>query len=320
MALRRVVVTFGGWMAALAVLAFAFPSIRTGAFAILGLSSSAAIIYGVRRYRPSRAWAWFAMAAVPALAAASGVLYVLLPGQIGQLKPYLWAVLLLRFAMFVFAVIGLVGLARVVAYGPEHLRSSLIDVVILLFGAGLLAGTVAALPYVFGPDLPDFVEVARAVYAVTDVVIVVAVFNLVTGVRWSVPAGLLAVGTLAFLCIDAVYLLGDTDAAWPTGTAWDLGWILFGGAWGVAALLPDMADLRAPGRASNSPAPIRFVFGGGCIAVAVGPAARRVGGTTVVVRAGADRGIHDHARFGTRPLGRGHAGVAPAGIRRTRPA
>ena len=257
---RRLVVIFSGWMAVLTVLAFAVPAISTVAFAILGLSSTAAIIYGVRSYRPSRAWAWLAIAAVPALASAAGVLYVLLPGHIGHLKQYLWAVLLLRFAVFAIALIGLVGLAHTLTSGSKHLRTSLIDVVILLLGAGLLAGTVAVLPYVFRPDLPDFVEVVRAVDAVTDVVLLVAVLNLVTGVRRSATVGLIAVGSVAFLAFDTGYLLGATDKAWPTGTAWDLGWILFGGAWGTAALLPGMADLRARESASLGAAPIRMVL------------------------------------------------------------
>src|SRR4051812_6888215 len=110
MAPRRVVATFGGWMAALAGLAFVLPALNTEVFAILGLSSSAAVIYGIRRRRPSPSWPWSAIAAVPALAAACGVLYELLPARVGHLEPYLWAVLLLRSAMFGFALIGLVGL------------------------------------------------------------------------------------------------------------------------------------------------------------------------------------------------------------------
>ena len=257
---RRLVAVFGCMTAVVTVLASVLPAIRTGAFTFLGLGSSAVIIYGVRRYRPGRAWAWFAIAAVPALASAAGVLYVLLPGHIGHLKPYLWTVLLLRLAVFAFTLIGLVGLAHTLASGPEQKRTALVDLVVLLFGAGLLAGVVAALPFAVRPDLPDFVEVVRAVYAVTDVVLLVAVSNLLTGVRWSVPACLIALGSLSLLCFDAVYLLGGTDAAWPTGTAWDLGWIVFSAAWGTAALLPGMADLRARDRASVNPAPVRLVL------------------------------------------------------------
>ena len=306
--------------AALAVLAFAVPAVRTGTFVILGLSSSAAIIYGVRRYRPSGAWSWFAMAAVPTLASASGVLFVLLPGHIGYLKAYLWAVLLIRFAMFAFALIGLVGLARSLAYGPEHVRTSVIDVVILLFGAGLLAGIVATFPFVFGPDRPDFVEAVRAASAGTDVVILVAVLNLVIAVRWSVPVGLLAVGWLAALQFDAVYLLGGAARRGRRAQRgiWD--GFCSGGAWGAAALLPGMADLRARDTSELQPGPDPAGLSGGCNAGAVG---RCCSPRRCCERRGTcwcHRGIHDHARFGTRPPGRGHAGVAAAGIRRTQPA
>ena len=253
---RRLVLAYGCWLAALTVVAFAYPAVRTATFAILGLGSSAAIIYGVRRYRPSRAWSWLAIAAAPVLFAACGVLYVLLPEHVGQLGFY-WGILLLRLAVFASVVIGLVGLARNLS---EELHTSGIDVVIFLFGAGLLAGIVAALPFVSGPDLPTLDEAVRAVCVVTDVVILVAVVNLVTAVRWSVPVGLLAVGSLTFLIFDAILLVERADVAWPTGTTWDLGWIVFGWAWGTAALLPGMADLRAPDRTSFSPAPIRFVL------------------------------------------------------------
>ena len=260
MAPRRALVVYGGWLAALTVLTFAFPSVGTGTFAILGLSSSAAIMYGVRRYRPSSKWSWYAMAAVPTLATAVGVLFVLLPGHIGYLKPYLWAVVLIQFAMFACALIGLVGLARSRAYGPEHVRTSVIDAVILLFGAGLLAGIVATFPFVFGPDRPDFLEAVRAASTASNVVTLVAVLNLVAVVRWSVPVGLLAVGWLAALFHGAIYLLGGASSTWPTGTPGDLGWVLFCGAWGAAALLPGMADLRERDTVSVSPAPTRLVL------------------------------------------------------------
>ena len=141
---------------------------------------------------------------------------------------------------------------------------------ILLFGAGVLGGIVAALPVVLEPDCPNIVKVARSVYAVTDVVLLIAGLNLVTGVRWSAPVGLIAVGLLAFLSFDVVYLLASTDAAWPTGTAWDLGWILFGGAWGAAALLPGMAHLRARDQARVAPAPMRMVLVAGASLLPLG--------------------------------------------------
>ena len=260
MAPRRALVVYGGWVAALTVVAFAFPAVRAGTFAILGLSSSAAIIYGVRCYRPSGQWSWFAMAAVPTLASAAGVLFVLLPGHIGYLKAYLWVALLVRLALFAFALIGLVGLARNRAYGPERMGTSVIDMVMLLFGAGLLTGIVAIFPFVFGPDRPDFVEALRAATAASGVVILVAVLNLVIVVRWSVPVGLLAVGWLGALSFDAAYLFGGEHSTWPTGTPADLGWILFCGAWGAAALLPGMADLRERDSASSGLAPIRLVL------------------------------------------------------------
>ena len=260
MAPPRALVLYGGWLAALTVLTFASPAVGTGNFAVLGLSSSAAIIYGVRRYRPSGVWSWYALAAVPTLASASGVLFVLLPGHIGYLKAYLWAALLIRFVTFACALIGLVGLAHNRASGPEHVRTSVIDVVMLLFGAGLLAGIVATFPFIFGPDRPDLVEAVRAASAASDVVILVAVINLVIVVRWSVPVGLLAVGWLAALIFDAVYVFGGASSTWPTGTPGDLGWILFCGAWGAAALLPGMADLRERDTATFSLAATRLVL------------------------------------------------------------
>lgn len=73
--------------------------------------------------------------------------------------------------------------------------------------------------------------------------------------RLLVPGGLrsrsvqlLTLGTCGILASDVIYGTLQLKGTWQVGTAWDLGWVVFFTAWGLAALHPSMTGLteRAP--------------------------------------------------------------------------
>jgi hypothetical protein len=57
---------------------------------------------------------------------------------------------------------------------------------------------------------------------------------------------LLALGGLGLLGSDIAYGLSQVRGTWTVGTSADLGWILFYGCWGAAALHPSMRELTEP--------------------------------------------------------------------------
>src|SRR5262245_21156472 len=112
MAMRRIMLAYGIWMAALAVICLTVPSGRTAAMAALGLSAAAAIGIGIRRYLPERTWMWLALVAALVCYTAGRVVYELLPGPADSPKADTWVVCALYWGMFAFMVTGLLGLAR----------------------------------------------------------------------------------------------------------------------------------------------------------------------------------------------------------------
>ncbi|MGE5829173.1 MAG: putative bifunctional diguanylate cyclase/phosphodiesterase, partial [Micromonosporaceae bacterium] len=116
-----------------------------------------------------------------------------------------------------------------------------------------------AFPYVLVPGLPPGQAVARAIFVLRDVTVLVVVFHFVTGLRLTPPAMLLTVGALGYLSYDALFRLARVHGAWIEGSWIDLGWMLFLTAWGVASLLPSMA--RTGGhKAHHNSTPLRLAL------------------------------------------------------------
>jgi hypothetical protein len=254
MPIRRVMVPYVLWMAALTVVFMAVRPVQGSVRALVGLSASAAIVYGVGLYRPARAWAWLALAAVPPLGAAGRLIYDLLPGGAGTLKPGIEIILAGLVVMSVIMTGGLIGMTR----SADRDLTAVIDVAILLLGAGLLATILIAVPYAVTPDLPGIQAVARVLFVARDVILLAAVAYLATYVRWNGSVALLVSGVAGFLTYDVVLRLGRIRGAILEGTAVELGWLFFAAAWGAAALLPTMATLGAPGAAVHRSVPLRL--------------------------------------------------------------
>jgi diguanylate cyclase (GGDEF)-like protein len=256
--LPQVIIVYCAWMTALALVFLSVAPVRNLSLVLMGVSSSAAMGYGARRHRPSQRLVWCALAWVPAFYVTGRVVYNLLPGPVGTFKPYIWFAYAFYLAMSVLMLAGLVGLGR--RREPE--RTSMIDLAILLLGAGLVAAVGLAVPYVLMPGLPPGQTVARALFVVRDVAILVALFHLVAAVRWTAPVALLTVGALGYVSYDALFRLARIHGAWIEGGWIDLGWMLFLTAWGVASLLPSMARVGGLGsRHTSTPLRLALVAG-----------------------------------------------------------
>ena len=242
MSTRGFVAAYLGVMAAAVAMLLLWPASWLVTVAAVTATAVTGILFGVRRHRPQRARAWLFLAAALVCNAAARVVYVLLPGQLGTLKPWIWVAFALHLVMLVFLIAGLLGLAKPNVHGPV----ALIDATIVILGAGLVAGLFVALPYARRPGLTGLEVAVRDAYMLRDIVILAVLINFVTAVRWSSSTVLLAIGVGALLSYDATVRLGQAYGTWAAGSPALLLWLLFLVAIGAAALVPSMASFDVP--------------------------------------------------------------------------
>jgi diguanylate cyclase (GGDEF)-like protein/PAS domain S-box-containing protein len=252
MTVRRLVAGYGGLTAVATVLYLLLSSASYVTVSIVGAVSAGAIIVGVRRYRPRHARSWLMIAAALLLNATARVVYDLLPGSTGTLKPWVWTVWGLHLVMLVCLVVGMLGLARLRAHGAP----AVIDAAVIVLGAGLLASILIAIPYASTPGIGSLWGGVRVAYVLRDVLILAVAVHFATAVRWSVSVLLTLLGVLSLLVYDVLFRIGRIHGEYLLHTPIDLGWLLFFIALGAAALVPSMAVQAAPrslnGSASTS--------------------------------------------------------------------
>jgi diguanylate cyclase (GGDEF) domain len=256
MPLQRVVVVYGAWIVILAAVAVAVPPLQPAMIVLAGLSGSIALAYGIRRHQPVRRWPWYCLAAALLLNAAGQVISWVLPGPLAVYQPGSPALYGVLFAMSVFTVAGVVGLARP---APRDL-AAVVDVAILVLGTGLLVGVLIAVPFALTPDLPGLQAAARVFFVARDVVLLAATIHMATSQRWNAPLGLLVAGIAGLLTSDVLFSLATVRGILTEGNAIELGWLAFAGAWGMAALLPTMRDLGAQDSPSRRSIPLRLAL------------------------------------------------------------
>jgi diguanylate cyclase (GGDEF)-like protein/PAS domain S-box-containing protein len=257
---RWFVVTFVCVLAGVGASYLLWQDFAPAAAALVGVGSAAAVVAGVRRYRPRRARAWLFLAAALLLNAAARTVYLLLPGEPGTLKPLIWVTIALHVVMLGFLIAGIRGLAT----SNVHGRVAVIDAAVILLSTGLLAGTFVALQLASTPGLDRFHSYISVGYVLRDVIIVAVMVNFVTAVRWSASILLLVLGVGGLIANDALFRVSRIDGPWvPTGPL-ALSWLVFFIAFGAAALVPSMARLD-PRPNGEEAAPLRL----GLLAAAV---------------------------------------------------
>lgn len=188
---------------------------------LLGLGSTAAIIIGVRRYRPARIGPWLLLA---------GSVVSLAVGDIFYAYDLFWVADICYLAMFVLVASSLVQLTR----GGSVLvnRARLID---------LLAFTCAALLVVWVFVIGDNRQIGQIAAAdvIGDALLIGVAGRVIVATRRNVSAILLLVGALGMLASDITYPLHESRLT-------ESGYMLLYVAWGAAALHPSMTRLTEP--------------------------------------------------------------------------
>ncbi|WBB97963.1 MULTISPECIES: EAL domain-containing protein [unclassified Solwaraspora] len=202
----------------------------------LGLTSAGGIVFGIRRYRPKRAAAWWSLAAALVMLAAGDTTYAISPGTIVSELCYL--------TVFVLTAVGLFMLTQ----GSRMLgdRSRLLDVLTFVCTAVLLAWIFIIGPYITAPGLEPVERSMLAAYALGDLLILAVMIRLLATNSRTPALVLLLVGAAGMLVGDILYGLTTLGEQWQPGGPIELGWLLTYLTWGAAGLHPSMAQLSEP--------------------------------------------------------------------------
>ena len=243
---RVVMSLYGFWMLAITAAFYAFPAWHLVLWSSLALSSAGAIAAGVLWHRPSYRTPWWLVAIAVAVFAAGDTTYNVLTTVLGQTNPFPSLADVFYLAMYPIMATGLVLFIRHRTGGRD--RGSLLDALSLTAALALLSWIFLIDPYVRNPDLTWLERATSIAYPLGDILILATIARLLISTRRNPATALLGIGVAGLLASDVVYGLVQLGGSWQIGSFYDLGWVVFYVAWGVAALHPSMVDLSVPVR------------------------------------------------------------------------
>ncbi|MFI9741520.1 aminotransferase class I/II-fold pyridoxal phosphate-dependent enzyme [Streptomyces sp. NPDC052494] len=224
-----------------------FPARHTVLWALIGLGGVIAILIGVHLHRPARRWPWLVLAAANFAFVAGDTTYNALEGFFGQTRPFPSVADALYLATYPLFAIGLFGFIRYRAAGRD--LAVVLDALILTSGLALLSWVNLITPLARSEDMNWTEKAISIAYPLGDVLMLAMLARLlVPGGLRSRSVQLLTLGTCGILASDVIYGTLQLKGTWQVGTPFDLGWVVFFTAWGLAALHPSMTGLteRAP--------------------------------------------------------------------------
>ncbi|MFF3837715.1 aminotransferase class I/II-fold pyridoxal phosphate-dependent enzyme [Streptomyces sp. NPDC001930] len=245
--LRRWTLVYLVIVAGLTAAYLQFPERHTVLWALIGLGGVGAILVGVHLHKPSRRWPWLVLAAANLAFVGGDTAYNALEAFFGQTRPFpsvADALYLLTYPLF---AIGLFGFIRYRAVGRD--LGVVLDALILTSGLALLSWVNLITPLARSEDMSWIEKAISIAYPLGDVLMLAMLARLlVPGGLRSRSVQLLTLGTCGILASDVIYGTLQLRGTWQVGTPWDLGWVVFFTAWGLAALHPSMTGLteRAP--------------------------------------------------------------------------
>ncbi len=267
------------WMAALTGLFYALPRQhlvspkigQTVVWAAIGVSSTAAVLVGMRVHQTRHRIPWLLLAAALLAFTTGDVIYDVLTKFLGQKNPYPSVADIFYLAMYPLMGASFLVFRRLRTAGRDFGR--LLDALTLTVGLTLLSWIFLMVPYLRDPGYSAFAKGVSVAYPLGDVLILATLARLFTGAVRTRAVDLLTLGTIGTLVADVVYGLIQLHSTWENGGPTDLGWALAYTAWGAAALHPSMAELTeaAPEVATGLP-PTRKLVGLGMTTL-IAPAA-----------------------------------------------
>ena len=215
-------------------------TLQTLSYEGIGVLALVACVTGILVHRPERAaYLWWLVAAICFHLAGDAVLVVYdLRGTTAPFPSIADFVYLGGYASVVVSMILLVRRRE------RPVSSDVLDALIVLVGSALLFWFTLVEPFARGAGSNVLSKLVSAAYPSADVLLVVAVSQLVlsTGTR-STSFRLIAVGTLFLLGTDVVYGLESLRGLYAPGGWLDGGWMISLVLFGVAVLHPSISSL-----------------------------------------------------------------------------
>ncbi|WP_030435679.1 putative bifunctional diguanylate cyclase/phosphodiesterase [Actinoplanes subtropicus] len=236
---------FGAWIAVLTAVYYAFPGSHLYTWALLGYSSAAMIVLGVRLNRPARRLPWYLIAAALVFFNSGDNLYNLIIAT-GRTPAFPGPADVLYLLVYPLLTGALLLLVRSRSGGVSN-RAALLDALVPTVGLGLLSWIYWIAPFARSQDLSLLEKLVSVGYPLGDVLVLAMTLRMVTtpGRR---PRALTAIGLamVGLLISDILYGQSQLSSDWSLGGPVDLGWIVFYAAMGWAALMPSMRELTEP--------------------------------------------------------------------------
>jgi len=239
--------SYAAWVAALIAAYYLLNGVpRAAAWGLIGVTGVAAMAVGVIINRPSARTPWLLLAAALAsfTAGQASFLVAELRGIQLPFPSYADALYLATYPLY---AAGLLIFIRWRA--PHRDRRSLIDALTLTVGVALLSWIYLILPFVHNPHLTWLQKSVSIAYPLGDILILAMLARLLApGPTQTRSVQLLTLGAIGGMASDVAFGLLSLYGSFHDGTIVDLGWAVFYGAWGAAALHPSMAELTQPAR------------------------------------------------------------------------
>jgi diguanylate cyclase (GGDEF)-like protein/PAS domain S-box-containing protein len=246
------------WIGLLIWAYYGLPGLRVEAWGLIGLSGVSAIVAGVIINRPARKLPWLLVAAALASFAAGQMSFLVaqLMGTPLPFPSYADVLYLLTYPLYAAGMLIFIWWRT-----PGGDRRSVIDALTLTVGLALLSWIYLVSPYVHNPELSWLQRSVAIAYPLGDVLLLAMLARLLApGTGRARCVQLLALGAIGTLIADTAYGLIELHGVFHDGTAVDLGWAVFYGACGAAALHPTMTGLAQPvTRLRAEVSPVRLI-------------------------------------------------------------
>jgi diguanylate cyclase (GGDEF)-like protein len=239
-------------------------------YCLIGASSAAAILGGLRRNRPTHPGPWYLFAAGTATWVLADGLYGWYQ-HVALIAPFPSLADVFHLAVYPLFAAGLLALGR--ARSAEPGPTGLDETAVLTVGLGMLAWVFLIAPTWTAYEEPLINRLVGVAYPFADVLLFAMLMRLTTSAGGRNTALLLVAGSVgAMLAADSVFATGAfVPAIAAHRYLLDFGWLASYVLWGTAALHPSMRELSVPSpprilRLST----VRLAALG--VAVAIGPA------------------------------------------------
>ncbi|MEY9927524.1 diguanylate cyclase (GGDEF)-like protein/PAS domain S-box-containing protein [Catenulispora sp. GP43] len=211
---------------------------------VLALTSVAAVAVGIVRYRPRPALPWLLVGAALLVEAIGDVVYQALGGSVGGAGPFPTVADAIYVTVYPIATVALLGF--VLRDTSEYRRGTLLDILIVAIGLGALSWSVFVIPSGRLGNQPGLDKTVLITYLLGDALLLALALQLpLAGRGRAAPVPLLLVGALGMLYGDEYFAVAELHPSWSVPGE-IIGYAAFYIAWGLAALLPSMAQLVRP--------------------------------------------------------------------------